>query len=108
VVLVVGEKGTLWDKLPGYLTVESSLGLAGHGNRPVLLSMDTRDLECSLQTGDNNKRGCCTGRHAAWPMKWRIQSSGVTAKAQEIEIEKQNSAGQICQKKRYQRRIGEV
>jgi len=81
VVLVVGEKGILWETLLGHPTGVSSFDLIDHDSHPMLLSMGTRDWERSLQTGsgvqrvigDNNKRGCCTGRHAAWPMKGRIQ-----------------------------------
>ena len=81
-VLAIGEDDTLWERLPGYPMVVSSLGLTEHGNHSELLSMGKREWEHSQQSGNgaqrviggNNKRGCCTGRHAAWPVRRESQS----------------------------------
>jgi len=78
--LATGEGGKLLGKFRGNPSVVS-LGHAGHGNHPKLLSKGAREWEHSLRiwngiqrvTGDNNKRGCCNGRHAAWPLRLRIQ-----------------------------------
>ncbi len=83
VVLVAGVTGKLWEMLAGHPTREL-LGQGGRGSHPERWPTGRQAWGHSLQTGtgaqratgDNNKRGCCTGRHAAWPMKERFHGSG--------------------------------